>query len=171
MNKIAILLILISSLLVSNESKNFTTTLFLKYKINYDKNTTGVVRHLKVYKDPKWVCKIELSSSKNIFFSSPKSMFEFYYRPANWSYLKLDINSEKDFKNILVTDFDTLKPINAKGAFFVYGTNAISPAGDDLVAFSSYDKAEKFSKAHNGKRIFSFKEVSQPLINLLNGKI
>ncbi|MFK5976289.1 MAG: nitrous oxide reductase accessory protein NosL [Sulfurovum sp.] len=171
MNKITILLILISSLLLSSEMTNSIKKFTTAYEMNYDKNTTGVVRQLKIYKHPNWVAKIELTDGKNIFFSSPKSMFEFYYRPANWSFLNLNLKSEKDFKQILVTDFNTLKPINAKGAFFVYGTNATSPAGDDLVAFSSYDKAEKFSKAHNGKRIFSFKEVSNPLINLLNGKI
>ena len=137
--------------------------------MSYDKNATGFIRNLKLYRYPSWVSKIVLSSSKEIYFSSPKSMFEFYLRPAKWPEFK--IKSEEDFKEIYVTDFKTLKPINAKGAFFVYGSNKISPAGDDLVPFSSYQDAKNFMKSHNGKRIFSFKEISQGLINWLNDSL
>ena len=70
-----------------------------------------------------------------------------------------------------MTDFKTLKPVKAKGAFYIYGTNVTSIAGDDLVPFDSYAAAEEFSKAHHGKRILSFKEVSDALIRLINGRI
>ena len=137
--------------------------------MSYDKNTTGFIRNLKLYKYPSWVSKILLRSGREIYFSSPKSMFEFYLRPAKWPEFK--IRSEDDFKAIYVTDFKTLKPIKAKGAFFVYGSNRVSPAGDDLVPFSSYQDAQNFMKSNNGKRIFSFKEVTQGLINWLNDRL
>jgi len=156
MNKIILALVLASSLLFS-------------YEMNYDKETSCIVRHIKVYKDPSWVAKIELQNGKKIFFSSPKSMFEFYFRPGKW--FDIGVKSEKDFKDILVTDFKTLKPVKAKGAFYIYGTNVTSPAGDDLVAFDSYADAEEFSKKHNGKRILGFRDVSDALIRLINGRI
>jgi nitrous oxide reductase accessory protein NosL len=143
--------------------------LAFSYEMDFNKETTGLVRHLKVYKYPQWVAKIELKSGKKIFFSSPKSMFEFYFRPAKW--FDMNVKSEDDFKEIIVTDFQTLKPINARGAFYIYGSNEISPAGDDLVAFGSYEDAQAFSKKHRGQRILSFKEVSDGLIRLLNGRI
>ena len=145
------------------------SSLAFSYEMNFDKNTTGLVRHLKVYKYPSWVCKIELRNGKKIFFSSPKSMFEFYFRPGKW--YDMGVRSEEDFKTMVVTDFKTIKPVNAKGSFYIYGTNEISPAGDDLVAFASYEDAQKFSKKHHGQRILSFKEVSDGLIRLLNGRI
>ena len=156
MKKIVLGIILASSLLFS-------------YTMDFDKDTTCVVRHLKVYKDPKWVSKIELQNGKKLFFSSPKNMFEFYFQPGKW--FDIGVKSEKDFKDILVTDFKTLKPVKAKGAFYIYGSNETSPSGDDLVPFDSYADAEEFSKAHNGKRIMSFKEVSDALIRLINGRI
>ena len=156
MKNIILGLVLVSSFLFS-------------YTIDFDKNTTCLVRHLKVYKTPAWVAKIELQNGKKMFFSSPKSMFEFYFRPAKWSFV--GVKSENDFKDILVTDFKTLKPINARGAFYIYGANVISPAGDDLIPFGSYEDAQEFSKKHNGKRILSFKEVSDALIRLINGRI
>lgn len=156
MTKIFLGIILVSSLLFS-------------YEMDYDKETTCLVRHFKVYKDPSWVAKIELKNGKKVFFSSPKSMFEFYYQPGKW--FDVGVQSEDDFKDILVTDFKTLKAVKAKGAFYIYGTNVTGPAGDDLIAFDSYAAAEEFSKKHNGKRILGFRDVSDALIRLINGRI
>jgi len=156
MKRIIVVLLLVSSVLFS-------------YEMNYDKNTTGLVRHMKVYKEPQWVAKIELQNGKEIFFVSPKSMFEFYFQPGKWP--EFDIKSESDFKNIYVTDFATAKPVKAKGAFYVYGSSVTSPAGDDLVPFDSYKAAEEFAKQNNGKRIFGFREVSRGLINWLNDSL
>ena len=143
-----------------------STTLF-SYEMNYDKNTTGLVRHLKIYEYPRWISKVELSSGQEVYFSSPKSMFEFYHRPGKW--YSLNVKSEQDIKTIIVTDYNTLKLINAKGSFFVYGSNATSPSGDDLPAFDSYKDATEFSKKHHGARVLGFREVSSGLIKLLNG--
>ncbi len=139
------------------------------YKMDFDKESICVVRKIKVYEEPKWAAKIELTNGKKLFFSSPKSMIEFYQLPGKW--FDIGVKSENDFKDLLVTDFETLKPINAKGAFFVYGSNAISPAGDDLVPFASYEAAKKWAEAHNGKRVLAFNQISEALIRLINGRI
>jgi nitrous oxide reductase accessory protein NosL len=137
--------------------------------MNYDRNTTGLVRHLKVYQNPKWVSKIKTRAGKDIFFSSPKSMFEFYYQPGKW--YDIGVRSERDFYEIVVTDYSTAKPIDAEKAFYVYGSSMTSPSGDDLPAFATKSSAEKFAKKFNGKRVMSFKSVSSALIGLLNGSI
>jgi len=139
------------------------------YKMDYTKNTICLVRHFKVYKYPKWVAKINLRDGKKIFFSSPKSMFEFYFRPGKW--YDLGVRSENDFKDIIVTDFMSLKPVNAKEAYFVYGSRAQSPAEDDLVAFKKEQDAKFFVQKYGGTRIFKFNEVSDALIRLINGRI
>jgi len=156
MGKIILVLILTSSFLFS-------------FEMDYNKDTISLVRKMKVYKYPKWASKIELTNGKKLFFVSPKSMMEFYHQPGKW--FDIGVKSEKDFKDILVTDFKTGLLVKAKGAFFIYGSNITSPAGDDLVTFDSYAAAEEFSKQHNGKRILGFKEVSPALIRLINGRI
>jgi len=85
------------------------SSLLFSYSIDFDKNTTCLVRHLKVHKEPQWASKIELQNGKKIFFSSPKSMFEFYFRPGKW--FDIGVKNEDDLKDILVTDFKTLKPM------------------------------------------------------------
>ena len=167
-------LLFITSLLLADtpaqkpvNEKPFNAPAF--YSMDYDKNTTGLVRHLKVYKEPKWVAKIKASNGKIVYFSSPKSMFEFYHRPGKW--FEVGVKSERDFSEIVVTDYETLKLINAETAFYVYGSSVTSPSGDDLVALETKEAAEKFSKAYGGKRIFKFDKVSDALIRLINGRI
>ncbi len=139
------------------------------YVMDYDKKTICLVRKLPVYKAPKWVAKVELTNGKKLFFSSPKSMFEFYLQPGKW--FDIGVKSEKDFKDIIATNYNNLKPIDAKKAFYVYGSRAISPAGDDLVPFRTIEEAKKFSAKYSGKRIFEFEDVSSALIRLINGNI
>jgi len=167
--KLLTALLFMTSLLLAEtaEVKPFNAQPF--YSMNYDKNTTGLVRHLKVYKAPKWVAKIQVRSGKTVYFSSPKSMFEFYHRPGKW--FDVGVKSERDFSKIVVTDYATLKPINAEKAFYVYGSRATSPAGDDLVPFESEAEAKKFSQEYSGKRILKFNEIPDALIKLLNGRI
>jgi nitrous oxide reductase accessory protein NosL len=136
---------------------------------NYDKNTTGLVRQLPVYKAPRWVAKIEVANGKQEYFCSPKSMFEFYHRPSKW--FDVGVKKEEDFNKILVTDYKTFKPIDAKKAYYVYGSHITSPAGDDLVPFKLEADAKNFSKENNGKRILRFSEIKDTLIRLLNGRI
>ena len=162
--------ILILALLLSNTifAKNLIEP-SSRYKMDYTKDTRCIVRNFFVYKDPKWVSKIELRNGKKLFFSSVKSMFEFYHRPGKW--YDIGVKDEKDFKDIIVTDYQTMKLINAKNAFYIYGSRAHSPAGDDLVAIENEQDAKKFSTNYSGKRIFKFSEVSDALIRLINGRI
>ena len=141
----------------------------IKYDMNFTKETSCEIRKVKIYENPAWASKIDFTNGKSAFFCSPKSMFEFYYNEEKWE--TFGIKSTSDFKNILVTDYKTLKIIDATKAFFVYGSNKISPAGDDLVAFDSKEEAQKFLEKNNGKRILSFTEVKNSLIRLLNGRI
>ena len=139
------------------------------YRMNFDKETRGLVRKMQIYKSPAWVAKVVTKKQKEFFFTSPKSVLEFYYTPKKWPEAK--VNSPEDIKYIIVTDYKTGNPIDAKYAFFVYGSNKISFAGDDLPAFKSIDHAKNFMKNNNGRRILSFNDLSLGLIKLLNGDI
>jgi len=161
------ILFLTGSLFAAADLKPFKVE--KKYFLTYDKNTSCLVRHLKVYKAPEWVAKIKVRNGNVVYFSSPKSMFEFYFRPAKW--YEVGVKSERDFSEIVVTDYGTRKPINAETAYYVYGSSVTSPGGDDLVPFATKEAADAFSKAHNGHRVMPFDKVSDALIRLINGRI
>ncbi len=158
-------LLVLSACLISTLSLSASES----YSMNYDKETRGVVRKMQIYKDPAWVSKIVTNDSRELFFSSPKSMLEYYYNPDKWPETK--INDKNQLKDIIVTDFKTGKAIDAKFAFYVYGSNKISYAGDDLPAFKSIDDAKYFMKHNNGRRVLSFNQLSKGLIQLLNGDV
>ena len=141
----------------------------IKYEMNFTKETACEIRKIKLYENPVWASKIDLKDGKSVFFCSPKSMFEFYYNQEKWEIF--GIKDISDFQNILVTDYKTLKIIDATKAFFVYGSNKTSPSGDDLVVFESKENAQNYAQNNNGKRILSFTEVKNSLIRLLNGRI
>ena len=141
----------------------------VSYFMDFDKDTKSLVRKLLVYKQPGWVAKVITKESKEFYFVRPKSMFEFYFTPTKWPETK--VNNSDSLKELVVTDYKTHRAINAKGSFYVYGSNKISPAGDDLPAFENYDDAKEFADNNNGKRVLSFKEVKKGLIELLNGDI
>ncbi len=139
------------------------------YSLNFDKETRGLVRHMLIYKDPTWVAKIVTQDLKEFYFTSPKSLLEFYYNPHKWPNAKVETSEQ--LKDVIVTDYKTLKPIDARYAFYVYGSNKISSAGDDLPAFKNINDAKYFMKNNKGKRVLSFNQLSKGLIDLLNGDI
>lgn len=159
------LLLVLSSCLLSTLALSANES----YSMNFNKETKGVVRKMPIYKSPAWVAKIVTKDSRELYFTSPKSMLEYYYNPQKWPETKIDDVSQ--LKDIIVTDYKTGNPIDAKYAFYVYGSNKISYAGDDLPAFKSIDDAKYFMKNNKGRRVLSFDQLSKGLIELLNGDI
>jgi nitrous oxide reductase accessory protein NosL len=131
------------------------------------KDELCLIRKIEVYKNPTWIASIKVRSGKVLYFSSPKSMFEFYHRPGKWP--EYNVKSDSDMR-IHVTEYNTLEKIPARDAFYVYGSTKVSPAGDDLVPFKTKGDAQEFFDKNNGKRIFVFSEISSALINYLNGR-
>jgi hypothetical protein len=67
MKKSFIIALLLSSLLSASSDNNKTwntKSIEPTYSINFDKNTSCLVRNLKLYKEPKWVAKIEVETVK-----------------------------------------------------------------------------------------------------------
>ncbi len=138
-------------------------------KIHVNKDDRCLIRQVMVSKYPRWVAKVVTLQHKSVYLSSPKSMFEYIFAAARWPELgALNMN---DMESIEVTDFKTGEAINAKTAYYVYGSNQTSPGGDDLVPFANKADAESFMKENNGARVLRFSDISIALINLINGRI
>ncbi len=158
-------LFIISSCLLSTLSLSASEA----YTLHADKDTRGLIRKMQVYKTPSWTAKVVTKDSREFYFVSPKSLFEFYFNPMKWP--EADAPTKLDIKELVVTNYATLKPIDATKAYYVYGSNKTSSAGDDLPAFKLHSEAKSFAEKNNGKRVLKFDEVSQGLIQLLNGDI
>ncbi|MEA3373387.1 MAG: nitrous oxide reductase accessory protein NosL [Campylobacterota bacterium] len=146
-----------------------TTALLMAAPIEVSKEKRCLIRQIKVYENPAWIAKAVTRQKKDVYFSSPKSMFEYYFNPIRWT--ELGAISPDDVTSVSVTDFKTLEATDARSAYFVYGSAIVGPAGDDLVPFAEQKDAEAFMKKYNGKRILRFSEIKLSLINLINGRI
>ncbi len=71
-------------------------------------------------------------------------------------------------KNIYVTDYKSKKLIDAKTAYYVFGSNIMSVGGDDLIPFSLENDAKEFFKVNNGKQIYRFDRMTENFINYLD---
>ncbi|MEW6002462.1 MAG: nitrous oxide reductase accessory protein NosL [Nitrospirota bacterium] len=58
-----------------------------------------------------------------------------------------------------MTDYYSAKPVDAKKAYFVKGSDVFGPMGAELIPLETEAKAREFLKDHKGKRILSFNEV------------
>ncbi|MBE0490987.1 MAG: nitrous oxide reductase accessory protein NosL [Sulfurospirillum sp.] len=145
----------------------FSALLLMAATVSIPKDAKCFMRNLMVYEHPEWASTIELKDGKILYFSSPKSMFEFYFETPRWP--EFNIKEDKQM-NIYITDFETLEAIPAKEAHYVYGSSKTSPAGDDLPAFARKKSAQAFMLRYGGSRVLDFYQVSHGLINLLNGR-
>jgi nitrous oxide reductase accessory protein NosL len=106
------------------------------------------------YKHPKWRAEILLKEGSYIPFDSPKCMFKYY----------LNMKDKDKVDSIYVIDYYRLKPIDAKKAYFVVGSDVYGPMGNDFIPVESRKEAEEFIKDHNGKKILKFDEVNGEVI-------
>lgn len=156
-------------LLILSSCVLFAGNISVKETVKIPKDAKCLIRKTEVYKHPEWASIIVVKKdNQKIYFSSPKSMFEFYFETPRWP--EYEIKEDKDIE-IYVTDYNTLETIYAKEAYYVYGSKKTSPAGDDLPAFSTKKDANAFSILNGGTRVFHFSDIPHGLINLLNNRL
>jgi hypothetical protein len=118
------------------------------------------------------MAEIELINGKKLHFASVKCMMLFYYKNDKWNDLGLkrpkDKKSKENIKALRVQDYGTLKVVDAKKAFYVFGSHVMSPKGDDLVPFQYEKDAENFMKENGGHKILTWKNFKLNLFDLLN---
>ena len=115
-----------------------------------------------VAKYPKWAALIT-ENNRTHYFDGVKDMMKFYIFDVDFPYDRTKIS------NMEVTDFYTLRSIDAKKAFYVIGSDVFGPMGNELIPFSTKDAAENFMKDHSGEQIIIFDEITPKLVMGLDG--
>lgn len=106
---------------------------------------------------PNWQVMLQ-ANSKNIAFCAPRCMFIHLADSSN----KVATSIEK----MEVTDYYTTQKIDGKTAFYVTGSDKTSPMGKDFVPFATKEEAQSFMQEHNGKKIYSFDEITKEVVVL-----
>ena len=145
--------------LLAGQSKSITSQ---KGRIMVPEEVKCPVCGMFVAKYPKWVALIEVETKKH-YFDGVKDMMKFYIFDIDFPY------DRNKIMNIEVTDFYTLKAIDAKQAFYVVGSDVYGPMGNELIPFLTKDAAENFMNDHAGKKIIAFDEITPKLVMGLDG--
>lgn len=188
MKKLTILLLLISTLLYSQDlvGKKYNDGFVLKNEVVYIKNdilkqdnffsTNNLtntnnfydgfdkkddylcpVKNVKIGKYKKWLGFIEFDNGDILAISSPKYTFFYYNKNKNSS----------NITNVYVTDFNSGSIIDAKMAFYVFGSKIASIGGDDVVPFEKESEAMEFLEKNSGKKIYKFDRMDEKFIDYL----
>lgn len=112
-----------------------------------------------VSKYPNWVATIVYKDGHAHHFDGAKDLFKFWHDPAKYA----AGHRREDMASIWVTDFYDLKPIDARQAWYVTGSDVLGPMGHELVPLASREDAAEFLKEHKGKRMLRFDEVGKAL--------
>ena len=116
------------------------------------------VCHMKVKASDDWAAEIHYKDQTKLMFESPGDMFAFYTSPKSY---EVD-DAHKDSANIekiVVKDYQSKHPTDARQAVFVYKSRVTGPMGADFLPFGKRADAEAFVAA-NGGSLLSLNEVT-----------
>jgi len=143
------------------EVKRFENNKDMHIHVNEDEKCP--VCGMFVYKYPNWVAEIVVNKG-HFVFDGVKDMMKFYFEPQKY---KKELKAD-DFLNILVTDYYTLKSIDGKKAFYVYGSRIFGPMGKELIPFNTLNDAKAFMEDYGGKKVLRFDEITPDIIKSLD---
>jgi len=124
---------------------------------------TCAVCGMTVAEYPEWVAQAVFDDGSTAFFDGSKDLFR--YLLARDRYLPDKRNLQ--ITAIYVTDYYDVRPIEARDAFFVLGSDVHGPMGNELVPLATRTAAEEFERDHGGARIVRFEEVTRELLSTL----
>lgn len=113
---------------------------------------------------PNWVAQVVFEDGSTAFFDGSKDLFK--YLLARDRYLPDKRNVP--VTSIYVTDYYELRPVEARTASFVIGSDVLGPMGSELVPLASLAAAREFERDHGGARIVRFDEVTPELLKTLD---
>ena len=129
-------------------------------------NKRDPVYQLEIDKYPKFEAELVLKNGTPVRFCSVKAMMNFYFHPEK--YPEYRVKSRDEIDKMFVKDYITGKEINAKDAWYVFGSRLVGPHGDDLIPLSSKTNVELFMKKYGGTRVFRIDKFTFGLIKYLD---
>lgn len=108
-----------------------------------------------VEKYKEWIAQVVFADGASAFFDGPKDMFRYYFNVSRFDRSR----KQADISAIFVTEYYSTKPMDARKAWFVTGSDVFGPMGSELVPVDSEARAREFMKDHAGKKVLRFADV------------
>ena len=119
-----------------------------------------------VVRYPDWVAGVRFSGGDRVLFDGAKDLFKFLLRYEDYG----AVARRTDVAAVFVTDYYSLKPVEARTAWYVTGADVLGPMGHELVPFGRREEAEEFMRDHRGRWVWRFEEVTPALLKALDGE-
>ncbi len=118
-----------------------------------------------VAKHPKHAAAMVLKDGRAFYFCGNGCLIR------TWLHPEIYLNEKKEnVSKLWVQDYFSGKPIDAKLAVWVAGSDVVGPMGPALVALKDDAAADTFTKRHGGKRRFKLSEMNDELFKTITGK-
>ncbi len=116
------------------------------------------VCHMRVKASDDWAAEIYYKDQTKLMFESPGDMLAFYTSPK--SYEVDDAHKDRaNIERIVVKDYQSKQPTDARQAVFVYKSKIEGPMGADFLPFGTREDAAAFVAA-NGGTLLSLNDVT-----------
>lgn len=109
-----------------------------------------------VSKYPDWVVSVTFKDATTLYFDGAKDFFTYYHNMQKFT----PTRKQDSISTMSVIDYYTLKPVDARKASFVIGSDVYGPMGKELVPFGKLADAHAFLKDHKGKMVLRFSDVN-----------
>ncbi len=116
-----------------------------------------------VARTPDWLAGVRFADGGHAVFDGAKDLFRFVLGDERDG----RGHTDRDVRSAFVTDYYSLRQVDAHGAWFVLGSDVLGPMGPELVPFAEERAAREFLADHRGKRILRFAEVSAAVLKEL----
>ncbi|GAM10072.1 nosL protein [Geobacter sp. OR-1] len=110
-----------------------------------------------------WLTVIRLKNGRIAYFDGPKDMFTYYLKPDKY----VPSLTQSAINEIWVKDYYSMKPIEARKAYFVAGSDVMGPMGKELVPMAKSSDTQEFMADHKGKKIYRFSEITPAVLKSL----
>ncbi len=117
-----------------------------------------------VARHPGWLAGVRFTDGEHAVFDGAKDLFRFLLGDERDG----RGHTARDVRSAFVTDYYSVRQVDARGAWFVVGSDVLGPMGQELVPFADERAAREFTADHEGRRILRFDEVTLALVEDLD---
>jgi copper chaperone NosL len=117
-----------------------------------------------VAKYPDWTTAIRFKDGSHVYSDGAKDLFKYLRDLKKYDHAR----KPEDIQAILVMDYYRLSWIDARGAWYVLGSDVFGPMGRELIPLEKEADAKEFMKDHKGTQIIRFADVTMEVIKTLD---
>jgi copper chaperone NosL len=117
-----------------------------------------------VAKYPDWTTAIRFRDGSHVYTDGAKDMFKYLHDLKKYDHTR----KPEDIQAVLVLDYYRLSWIDARGAWYVLGSDVFGPMGRELIPLEQEADAKEFMKDHKGIKIIRFADVTMEVIKTLD---